>query len=264
VQNWQHRTDAIDLSITDTAGWLQSTAAISVSLNGTTGAVAPLVFAVPAGTPNGTTSTVEVTAASQADGSHAATTTFNLLAESAALAQVLVAPGTIEVAPGDTVLFDALGLDQFNQTVKITPSWSATGGAIDENGLYMAGSATGEFVVTATDAATGLSGTARVGNGVAVAVEDADDVPEAFHLAPNYPNPFNPETTIAFTVPQQAHVRLVVYDVLGRAVAVLVDGPQPAGMHEARFDASGLPSGVYVYRLQAEGFSQTRTMVLLR
>lgn len=263
-QNWQHRTDVLGVTISDTEGWLQSAAAFTVSLNGTTGAVAPLVLAVPASTPNGTTSTVEVTATSQADASHTATTTFTLIAESAALAQVLVAPGAVEVTPGDTVLFDAFGLDQFNRTVEIAPTWSATGGEIDASGLYVAGDATGTFTVTATDPATGLSGTALVGNGVSVATEEETEVPDAFRLAPNYPNPFNPETTIGFTVPQQVQVRLVVYDLLGREVAVLVDGVRPAGTHTVRFDASMLPSGVYLYRMQSGSFSQTHTMVLLR
>ncbi|HMB93893.1 MAG TPA: right-handed parallel beta-helix repeat-containing protein [Rhodothermales bacterium] len=264
LQNWQHRTDALDVTISNTESWLQSTATLAVSLNGTTGAVAPLAFAVSASTPNGATSTVEITATSQSDADHTATTTFTLIAESATLAQVLVAPSAVEVAPGDTVLFDAFGLDQFNRTVEIMPTWASTGGEIDEDGIYVAGDATGEFIVTATDPGTGLSGTARVGNGVSVIVEEETEVPDAFHLAPNYPNPFNPETTIGFTVPQQAQVRLVVYDLLGREVAVLVDGGHPAGIHTVRFDARALPSGMYLYRMQAGSYSETRAMVLLR
>lgn len=264
VQNWQRRDDALDLTISDTQGWLQSPATLTVTLDDSTGAEARLVVAVPTGTPDGATSTVNVTAVSQADDSHTATTSFTLRAESAALAEVLVLPGTVNVAPGDTVQFDALGLDQFNRAVEIMPTWTATGGVIDSDGVYIAGETTGEFVVTATDPATGLSGTARVGNGVAVAVEEAGDVPEAFHLAPNYPNPFNAETTIAFTLPQPARVRLAVYDVLGREVAVLVDDALPPGTHQARFDASRLASGVYFYRLAADRSSQTRTMLLLR
>ena len=99
---------------------------------------------------------------------------------------------------------------------------------------------------------------------IVVDVEETDEVPGAFALSPNYPNPFNPETTIPFLLPQQGHVRLSVYDVLGREVAVLVDGVRTAGRHQAHFDASRLASGVYFYHLAADGFRQTRTMVLLR
>ncbi|NBC17997.1 MAG: T9SS type A sorting domain-containing protein [Bacteroidetes bacterium] len=93
---------------------------------------------------------------------------------------------------------------------------------------------------------------------------DANDWPEAFALAANYPNPFNPQTTIRYALPQAAEVRLVVYDVLGREVAVLVDGMRPAGRHQAVFEAANLPSGVYLYRLDADSFTQTRRMLLVK
>lgn len=263
-QNWQHYDDALDVTISDTEGWLQGTSSRTVTLEGSTGAETRLALAVPAGTSNGTTSSVEVIAISQADDSHTTTTTFTLRAESAAMAQVVVLPEVVEVAPGDTVRFDAFGLDQFNRTVEFMPTWSATGGQVDANGVYIAGVITGKFMVTATDPITGFSGEALVGNGVPVAAEEADDIPNDFHLAQNYPNPFNPETTISFSLPKQAHVRLAVYDMLGREIAVLLDDSRSTGTHQTRFDASRLVSGVYFYRLVTDGFAATRTMVLLR
>ncbi|NBC17999.1 MAG: T9SS type A sorting domain-containing protein, partial [Bacteroidetes bacterium] len=97
-----------------------------------------------------------------------------------------------------------------------------------------------------------------------VDAEDAEDLPQAFALAPNYPNPFNPQTTIGYELPEASAVRLVVYDVLGRQVAVLVDGVRPAGRHEVTFEAANLPSGVYLYQLQAGAFTQTRRMLLVK
>lgn len=84
-----------------------------------------------------------------------------------------------------------------------------------------------------------------------------------------YPNPFNPQSTLSFTLARPAFVRLVVYDVLGRQVAALVEGQREAGRWEVRFDASHLASGVYLYRLEAndesgEQFIQTRRMTLLK
>ena len=90
------------------------------------------------------------------------------------------------------------------------------------------------------------------------------EVPEAYQLAANYPNPFNPTTTITFALPEAAPVRLTVYDVTGRAVAHLIDETRAAGWHEVRFDASGLPSGVYLYHIVAGSFTQTRRMVLVK
>lgn len=85
-----------------------------------------------------------------------------------------------------------------------------------------------------------------------------------FELAQNYPNPFNPSTQIRFTLRTSNFARLTVYDVLGREVAVLVDGNLPAGSHTVTFDASNLTSGVYLYKLEADGQVQTKRMTLLK
>src|SRR5690606_23738549 len=98
---------------------------------------------------------------------------------------------------------------------------------------------------------------------VSTAGEAAPELPSSAALAQNYPNPFNPSTSIPFTLDRAQRVRLAVYDVLGREVAVLVDGVQPAGTHRAAFDAAGLASGVYVYRLRTGAGTLTRTMTLV-
>jgi hypothetical protein len=85
-----------------------------------------------------------------------------------------------------------------------------------------------------------------------------------FSLDQNYPNPFNPATIIRFTLQDADRVRLAVYDLTGREAAVLVDGRLDPGEHNARFDATGLAGGVYLYRLQAGGNTLVRKMVLLR
>lgn len=88
--------------------------------------------------------------------------------------------------------------------------------------------------------------------------------PDAFALTGAYPNPFNPTTQIRFTLDAGRPVRLSVSDLLGREVAVLVDGMMPAGAHRAVFDASGLASGVYVVRLEAGGEFRTSRITLLK
>ena len=89
------------------------------------------------------------------------------------------------------------------------------------------------------------------------------DQPIAFALAQNYPNPFNPSTVIQYALPQTTSVTLKVYDLLGKEVATLVDGIQDAGSYTRSFDASELPAGVYLYRLQAGPFTATQLMTLL-
>ncbi len=91
-----------------------------------------------------------------------------------------------------------------------------------------------------------------------------DEIPSVFALHQNYPNPFNPSTTIEFDLPVPARARLVVYDVLGKVVERLIDEVRPAGHYRVKFGASGIPSGVYFYRLTAGGFSQVRKLLVLR
>ena len=98
----------------------------------------------------------------------------------------------------------------------------------------------------------------------AIVGTDARGLPESFGLGQNYPNPFNPTTRIAYDLPRAADVMLAVVDVLGRKVRVLASGTQPAGTYEVLFDATGLPSGVYLYRLRTADYVETRRMVLLR
>ncbi|MFH1011922.1 MAG: right-handed parallel beta-helix repeat-containing protein [bacterium] len=89
-------------------------------------------------------------------------------------------------------------------------------------------------------------------------------LPKEFALHQNYPNPFNPTTTIHYDVKQTGSIHLRVYDLLGREVATLVHGTIPAGFQSISWDATYLPSGVYLCRMEASGFVQTRKMVLLK
>jgi len=100
--------------------------------------------------------------------------------------------------------------------------------------------------------------------------------PTAFALGQNYPNPFNPETRIRYSVPAGsgsngsasaatgANVRIAVYDLLGREVTVLVDEKKAVGSYEVTFDAAGLASGVYLYRLKAGAFVETKRMIVVK
>lgn len=109
----------------------------------------------------------------------------------------------------------------------------------------------------------GIPARATVRLPVTVNVEN-EELPTEVALMANYPNPFNPETTIGYMLPQVSEVRLVVYDLLGHEMVVLVDGLQPAGRHTVRFVASDLPSDSYVYRLQAGNKVITRSMMLVK
>jgi lysophospholipase L1-like esterase len=95
--------------------------------------------------------------------------------------------------------------------------------------------------------------------------ENSIDVPEDHSLEQNYPNPFNPETVISYNLPIGSDIKLMVFDLLGREVAKLVDGWATAGSHKVSFNASHLSSGIYFYSLMSSsGFTQSKKMVLLK
>jgi len=95
-------------------------------------------------------------------------------------------------------------------------------------------------------------------------IAEGDAISARYVLSRNHPNPFNPTTAIEFNLPEATRVRLVVYNVLGREAARLVDGSLPAGPYWVTFDATGLPSGRYYYRLEAGSVTEARSMTLAK
>jgi hypothetical protein len=97
-------------------------------------------------------------------------------------------------------------------------------------------------------------------------VQDQPGVPLTDALQQNYPNPFNPETRITFMIGEGVarHVRLAIYDVFGREVTVLVDERKEPGRYAVKWNAAGMASGVYFYRLQSGNFTDTKRLVLVR
>ena len=101
-------------------------------------------------------------------------------------------------------------------------------------------------------------------DGFADKESEVAELPKDFRVFSNYPNPFNPSTAISYQLPEQMHVKIAVYNVIGQQVEVLVDGLVPAGTHNVIWNATNQPSGIYLYRVEAGSFSQTKTMVLLK
>ena len=93
---------------------------------------------------------------------------------------------------------------------------------------------------------------------------EAEDSPLAFTLDQNYPNPFNPSTTISYTVNEASSVNISVYNLMGQKVATLVDENKSAGQYNVRWNAFGVASGMYYYRLEANGQALTRKMTLIK
>ncbi|TVQ01054.1 MAG: T9SS C-terminal target domain-containing protein [Balneolaceae bacterium] len=96
------------------------------------------------------------------------------------------------------------------------------------------------------------------------AAREGSELPGSIALYQNYPNPFNPTTQIRYELPQQETIRLTVYDMVGRQVAVLVNETMQAGVHTVTFDAGNLSSGVYIYTLKVGGDVHMRKFTLLK
>lgn len=97
-----------------------------------------------------------------------------------------------------------------------------------------------------------------------VSTEPSNDFNQSFQLDQNYPNPFNPITNIRFQLQNDSNIRLEVYDILGRKIALLINESMKAGEHHVQFDATSLASGLYVYRLTAADFQKTRKMIVIK
>jgi len=95
-------------------------------------------------------------------------------------------------------------------------------------------------------------------------VEKLTDGIKAYSLSNNYPNPFNPSTTISYSVPEMEFITLKVFDVLGNEIETIANEEKPAGSYEIEFNADGLTSGIYFYRLQAGNFVETKKMILIK
>lgn len=112
--------------------------------------------------------------------------------------------------------------------------------------------------------ARALSGSSGDGPGGARTTRGQTERPDAFALRGSTPNPVRTQATIRYAMPEATDVTLTVYDVMGRHVATLTEGRRSVGVHEVTLEATGLPSGVYLYRLQAGSYRETKRLVVVK
>jgi len=264
MRNWGPTAQTIDVAIEDEAGWIQSPSRLSLDLEEGAAGVAVVSLAVPAGVSEGASSVARLSAVPRNASDAVEADSFLVLSYAPALHRIAVTPDTVRLAVGQTQQFLATGFDQFERVFVAGVSWSATGGTIDASGFFTAGNQVGTFTVVATDAATGITGGAVVDVALQVGVASEALVPAAFALHQSYPNPFQHQAHIPYDLKTTAHVTLEVYDMLGRSVAVLVDETQAAGRYETVFDASRLPSGMYIYGIRIGDYRAFKRMMLIR
>ena len=177
---------------------------------------------------------------------------------------------TINTSNGSVTLIGTTGFNALTASLAFSPAGTLYGlidNGTGENYLATISTSNGTGTLIGATVAGNLSAIALAPSaGGPVHVDDGRNtgVPSAYRLEENYPNPFNPGTDIGFGIGDFGLVRLAVYDLLGREVAVLVNEKKAPGSYRVRFDASGLASGIYLYRLTSGQYSQTRKMILLR
>ncbi len=165
----------------------------------------------------------------------------------------------------DTQVEIIANLSSSSQTVYNIP-WLSSGtwyDVFDQSTLAVSSNLIPDYTIPAYTAKVFCNRT-NTDLGILAAKDERQPLPERIDLAQNYPNPFNPVTTIHFELPRMMRASLVVYDLMGREIVRLVDGVRSAGVYDIRWDATSVPSGMYIYRLTTEAGSISNKLVLLR
>jgi hypothetical protein len=147
------------------------------------------------------------------------------------------------------------GMTLGGSSINNTGNWQGVWSTIDS-----INTSTGSYMVTVP---AGSAAIVRINSRV-ISIKESSKLSESFSLSQNYPNPFNPTTNINYTVPTSGFVSLKIYNILGQEVTTLFEGFQKVGLYKVDFDASKLVSGIYLYRLQTNGFTQTKKMILMK
>jgi hypothetical protein len=177
---------------------------------------------------------------------------------------------TIDLTTGDATLIGQTGFGKLTNDLTFDENgvlYGVIGGTTEEGELLSINTSDGTGTLIGATGFNDVQGVAYTTTGSPPVSVDDDvntTIPTEFSLAQNFPNPFNPNTKIKYSIPVLSFVLLKVYDVLGSEVVTLIDEEKSIGNYEVEFDATSLPSGIYFYRLQAGSFVETKKMMLLK
>ncbi len=160
-----------------------------------------------------------------------------------------------------------LMLQNAGAQIKLANSVFGNGGARISNSNNRVISTAGQTVIGVASNSSNINKAGfwyQAGDIVTGVEQVSNTLPKEFKLQQNYPNPFNPSTTIEFALPKRTSVKLQVFDLLGRKIMTLLDEELQPGEYKVTFEAEGLPSSVYFYHIQAEGFVHTKKLILLK
>ncbi len=200
------------------------------------------------------------------------TATINVVDFTNGLALINVVPDSVLLRPGETAQFLAEGYSNNGFPFNFNPVWISNGGDIDPTGVFIAGDVPGIYEIYAENSDGSIIGMAyatildTVTSGITSSI-----VPKKYYVNYNYPNPFNPTTTISYGLPFASTVIVEVFNILGQRVATLVNMVQKAGTKEIVWDAGNFSSGLYLLRINAKSvennkseFNSIRKMMLLK
>ena len=178
---------------------------------------------------------------------------------------------TVHVAPNPVAFtFQYAATDPDGDVVTYILEAAPDGASITADGLFTWVPTTTQaeksfvVIVKITDGTLNTFHQATLTTSAIVGIVEQLGIPEDFELNQNYPNPFNPTTTLRFGLPEESHVVLKIYSILGKEVATVVNDMLSAGFHEYNFDASNLSTGTYIYRFVAKDYLETKKMVLIK
>ena len=264
---------AIDAS--DDRGWVVGTGRAEVDLVDSLGGETTYAYTIPQDVGAGTFDYFRFTATSTEDDAQTDSDSLVIATYAPVLTRLIIGPDTLKVLPGDTADFVAIGFDQHGRLVETGATiWNATGGIIDNEGLFIAGGAHGTYLVTGRDDASGVEGATVVivtDDISSVAAPVAGDAPIDLSVVAT-PNPVRERTTIRFTVDdldidgtQHTPVSLRIVDPLGRVVATLVDHTLTSGSYSVAWEVGeALPSGLYHVDLQTGDRRAAGSLILTR
>jgi len=208
--------------------------------------------------------------------------TAHIVTISPVLSDIDVSPSDVTLTGGDSQVFTAAGTNQYGYPHAIPdPVWTTTGGGtlsesgshkkaiqIDNSTIVYTATENGVYIVVCTDSASGIADTANV-HIISTGVVSENSLPDDFKLFQNYPNPFNCSTTIAYSIPGDAEVKLFIYDLNGKRVKILVDSYTKSGYYKITWNGLDdnrceVSSGIYIVKLQTSIYSKTQKIMLIK
>ena len=253
-ENWGQVSDNLIVTLNDDLGWILNVSPFQVPVPKYPQELSQVYFDIPADAPKDVFDAVTINAQSQANSEDTFTSSFVIHAQKPMAVSISISPDTVEVTAGNSLQFAVDSYDQFGRPFDAF-EWTATGGEIDADGLFIAANADGTFTVTATDSISGLSATAQVQISGATPTSLNPEEQKDDHLL-TYPNPFNNSTIFKFSLEEASRLCLKIYGFSGKEIEILANGQFQVGVHEIIWSPNKLRKGIYIGELTV--FSNTQ------